>query len=364
MVDDQAKQARGLLLQFMYAELEAARSLYMDNLLEQSAFHILRGWRALARLDVLRSGGDGDGDGTVADEDPGELSLETLPVAELVGKDTTGWEESLAAVQGLANGGSDLCRPAAAAMDRGALRLLRKQLELQLHLSDQAYQQAFWKERAATSRLPMLPRPRSLGAVALVLVIAVGAWLYLSQASDVDGEEASAGGAANQGADKSRAAVPPDDRITEPPPPRTTKNHEVTLAQVSEVKEAGTYWNAEGCLVFKEWIKVKLPAVSRAAMVELSVDNNDVYELSFRKGKDEVGLARLEPNKRLPGLRVATVQAPKSAQEDGYDQVWLKALYGDSFYSLGHLVLKGGAKADTKATPDAGTGTDAGMGTK
>lgn len=351
MADEQIK----LLLQFMYAELEAARSLYMDNLLEQSAFHILRGWRALARLDVLRNGGAGDADGTVADEDPGELSLETLPVAALVGKDTTGWEESLAAVQGLANGASDPCRPAAAAMDRGALRLLRKRLELQLHLSDQAYQQAFWKERAAESRLPMLFRPRSAGAVALVLVLAVGAWLYLSRASDDDGEEASTGDAANKSADKSRAAVPPDDRTTEPPPPTITKNHEVPLAQVSEVKKAGTYWNAKGCLVFKEWVKIKLPAVSRAAMVELSVDNNDVYELSFRKGKEEVGLTRLEPNKRLAGLRVTTAQVPKPAQEDGYDQIWLKALYGDNFYSLGHLVLKGAATTDAKGTdrPDA-----------
>ena len=91
-----------------------------------------------------------------------------------------------------------------------------------------------------------------------------------------------------------------------------------------------------------------------AARGERSTENSDVNELSVHKGEDEVGLERLGPDKRRSGLRVMTVKVPESARKEGFDMIQLKAVIGDSFYSLGHLLLKGVAEG---APQDAGPGT-------
>lgn len=341
MANNPTGQARGLLLRFMHAELEAARSLYMDNLLEQSAYHILRGWRALARLNILSPDGSMPEDGT---PHPG---LDDLPLADLIGKEPAGWKESLAAMQELVGQGADPARPPAASQDRGTLRRLRKHIEFQLHLSDQAYQRMFWKERAATSRWPRLIQPKTVGGALALALVALGLGIYFTRAPEAtdkdDGKAATSG--------RSPGAAASNNQPLAPPMPRNIKDQEVTLARVAEVKKAGTHWNAEGNVVFKTVVKVKLPAVSRADTVELSVDNNDVYVLSFHKGRAEVGRVRMEPNKRLSGLRVATVQTPRGALEAGYDLLQLTALFGDSFYSLGHLVLKQAAGKRQGASP-------------
>jgi len=338
MARDNQSQEAGLLLQFMFAELEAARSLYMDNLLEQAAFHLLRGWRALARLQAA-SGAEGD------------QAPESPDLAALLGKEPAAWQESLASMRELAGEGFDPARPPSSALDRKTQRRFRKHMELQLHLADLAHQRAFRKQRAATSRWPLaglrLPRG-SLPVAGVLAAVAVGIYLY--NAPEIREPKKAEGKKAGSGVAPRVPAAPPE----EPPPPKNSKNQEVTLAQVSEVKKAGSMWHAEGNVVFLDWVKVKLPKVTRAAEVELSTDNNDVYELSFYKGEHEVGLERLEPNKRLSGLRVLTVKIPKRAQKEGFDMIKLKAVIGDSFYSLGHMLLKGEVKG---ASQDAGPGT-------
>lgn len=335
MVRDNQDQEAGLLLQFMFAELEAARSLYMDNLLEQAAFHLLRGWRALARLQTP--------EGAAAQQ-----TREALDLAALLGKEPAGWSESLASLRALVGEDDDQLRPLTAALDRKTQRRLRKHIELQLHLCDQAYQRAFRQQRSATSRWLQVGRrlPRgSLVVVGVLIALAVG--IYLARAPEIRPPKKGKGGQAAAG----HGTTVQDDAAEDPPPPKNTKNREVTLAQVKKVKKAGSMWHAEGNVVFLDWVKVKLPGVMTAASVELSVDNNDVYELSFHKGEQEVGLERLEPNKALSGLRVLTVKIPEGAQEDGFDMIQLKAVIGDSFYSLGHLLLKGKGQRAGDAGP-------------
>jgi hypothetical protein len=116
-------------------------------------------------------------------------------------------------------------------------------------------------------------------------------------------------------------------------------------ADFSSPRAAGSAWNADGNHVFScaptcRELRLALPALAHAPALELSVDNNDRYELLFYRGDTAVARANVDPHPTAPGLRVAEVQVPAAAVAGGFDAVGVRPLYGDGRYSLGHLVLR------------------------
>ena len=73
--------------------------------------------------------------------------------------------------------------------------------------------------------------------------------------------------------------------------------------------------------------------------MDVSLDNNDVYILSFQRDSVEMGEVSVSPDLRVEGFRVLTVPAPEQAVSEGYDSILITASEGDATYSLGHLLL-------------------------
>jgi hypothetical protein len=70
--------------------------------------------------------------------------------------------------------------------------------------------------------------------------------------------------------------------------------------------------------------------------LELSVDNNDTYEVNCLAGGDSAFRRRVEPRKNGGGLAVHRWDLPEPTT---IDEVVVTAREGDRSYSLGHLVL-------------------------
>ncbi len=318
------------MLRLTFTELEAGRSLYMDGLLEQAALHIVRGWRTLAYLDAVEQGEQPEDLGAIA------LGSGSLPVGKLIAKDPRGWEESLAALEELAtlSGAPGQRQPTTGG--RKARNQLRQHIARQLNLLDLAYNGLLWRERTAAIPGFWLARRYGLPLMVVVAFAAVSFAIYTLHTAEDQVEQQAADG---QDPPADGEPAPADGPATPPPPP-TTKNLTVKLAELATVKTNGTPWNAEGNKLFSRWIKVQLPAPSSAGTVELSVDNNDVYELRFLNQDKQVGLVRLEPATEDHGLYVSQVKVPAAAQKARYDLIEVSVVMGDNFYSLGHLVLK------------------------
>lgn len=114
-----------------------------------------------------------------------------------------------------------------------------------------------------------------------------------------------------------------------------------SLADIEEPKEVGTEWDAEGNLILMgEGVIVDLGEVRTAHKVEISVDNNDTYEMTFLKNGRAIDSIILAPKfTDIPGLRVDLVEVPKRAQRSGFNQIKVDVVSGDGLYSLGHLRL-------------------------
>jgi hypothetical protein len=101
---------------------------------------------------------------------------------------------------------------------------------------------------------------------------------------------------------------------------------------------AGTAWNAPGNHVFScrpDCAELRL-TVASAARVEVTLDNNDAYRLTWYRAGRPLGHADLPRDETTGGMRLALVDAPPAARE-GYDTIGVLPLFGDGAYSLGHL---------------------------
>ena len=305
-----------LLLRYMYAEIQAARSLQMDNLLQQSALHILRAWHALKCLEAQEKG---DALPTI-----GSCTLvpEELPVAAKIARDPAGWEESLAAVRGLSSADLIPQEDPVRAESKRDRRRLERQITLQIGLAEAAYYEVHRRLGPRGLGGLLQDRGKLFSWVLVVALLAAGLTIYFIKFSGRTP-------AATQGVAPAVGA----------PPAHQAKNETVKLAQVAKPKEVGMPWDAPGNVLFKEWIKVKLPELATARQVVISVDNNDSYAVGFFNKGTALGSATVKKLKMGAGLRIAKVEVPEEAIKAGYDTIKVEVVEGDGAYSLGHLSL-------------------------
>jgi len=303
----------------MYAELVAARSLFMDGFLGQAALHLVSAWHALGCLQAQERDEE-------LPELPLEISLEDLPNGPRLAKRKELWVESLEAIQQFS--------PAAAPQDwieqhtdlQDASRARRKRflilLRYQLKAAEETYQKLAWQQRRLTMRRFMSSgRAKLLVAGLVLLALVAGVAIILSTGGS--------NGVATGGKSSSAAA----------PPPPAALIKKVKLADVNKPVEKGTAFDAKGNTHFADVVEVLLGKVMSATKVELSLDNNDDYRVDFLKGQVTVGSVTTPKNAKISGLRVARLDVPEAAVDKGYDRVRVVFIKGDTIHVLGHLRL-------------------------
>lgn len=113
------------------------------------------------------------------------------------------------------------------------------------------------------------------------------------------------------------------------------------IEDLSVPKAPGTPWNAPGNLILPmTGAHIALGRPKQTAQLEISLDNNDKYQLLFMRDLHVLAKMDIEPE-RIPGkggLQVYTVDIPPAAQ-DGFDALRIFPYRGDNKYSLGHVRL-------------------------
>ena len=117
------------------------------------------------------------------------------------------------------------------------------------------------------------------------------------------------------------------------------RNVPYPLSAYSHVVAEGTPWDADSNLLFEEneTVEFSLDKPRAVAEVDITLDNNDRYELTLF-GDGEPRKLVLGPNNKKEGLaRYVQRVAP---QVDNVRKITLRAIAGDQAYSMGHLVLR------------------------
>lgn len=124
----------------------------------------------------------------------------------------------------------------------------------------------------------------------------------------------------------------------------------------------GTAWDRPGNYVFHcapDCPELRLTSTVRetAAQIEVSVDDNDAYRMTWYRDGRALGHVDLPRDEAAPGLRVRNVDAPAAARA-GYDAIGVLPLFGDGAYALGHLrpLPASELSADRSVTGEAAAG--------
>ncbi|MBN1211187.1 MAG: hypothetical protein JXA92_01295 [candidate division Zixibacteria bacterium] len=101
----------------------------------------------------------------------------------------------------------------------------------------------------------------------------------------------------------------------------------------------GTSYNHNACrLLGPGGIKIRFNDRRKDPRLEVSVDCNDEYRMTFFDDTAEVAAVMIPPTwLKSGGISVDTVQVPPAAADRGYDNVLIVPVKGDGAYSFGHL---------------------------
>jgi len=113
----------------------------------------------------------------------------------------------------------------------------------------------------------------------------------------------------------------------------------VSYDDISEPRREGTAWSDKGNLILNRGgMTVTLEERSYKSLIEVSVDNNDTYEIVFYSNSEKLGFVETgeEPT---PGLRLCKLNIPTAAVKTGFNRIVIKPLFGDGYYSVGHVRL-------------------------
>lgn len=114
---------------------------------------------------------------------------------------------------------------------------------------------------------------------------------------------------------------------------------EKTYADICKPIAAGILWNAEGTTEIRpSGLLVRSDTTFHAQRIEVSVDHNDNYGITFYSDSIKVGRS-LMPRRsyHLGGMRIDTVEIPELAYLAGYNRMRIYPERGDDMYSIGHL---------------------------
>jgi arabinofuranosyltransferase len=118
----------------------------------------------------------------------------------------------------------------------------------------------------------------------------------------------------------------------------------VPLGALAVVRENGTPWNFEGNRILKTPLAVVCDDRPGRRYLDVSLDSDDLYELTFLKKGDIVGSMGLGPipeHRRSPGLVSHTEDLPPGARSRGFDTIVVTPVRGNDQYAIGHLLLDG-----------------------
>jgi hypothetical protein len=115
--------------------------------------------------------------------------------------------------------------------------------------------------------------------------------------------------------------------------------HRIAADAVSAPKRDGHPWN-EGTVPIEcdpacPELRVSWPAVQRPRGIEISLDHNDRYRITFYRAGEQLGFRELALQHHGNGLCVHAVPVPEG--RGGFDEIGVVPLYGDGRYALGHL---------------------------
>ena len=122
-----------------------------------------------------------------------------------------------------------------------------------------------------------------------------------------------------------------------------------TLDQLSTIRQAGTPGNAEGNRILTLPLAVYCPPKRGRRYLDITLDSDDRYFLTFLSGSRIVSTLDLGPipeYRRQPGLTDYTLDVPGRARRDGFDTVVVSPVAGDNHYAIGHLLVEGNPATD------------------
>ena len=120
-------------------------------------------------------------------------------------------------------------------------------------------------------------------------------------------------------------------------------------SEVATLRQPGTPGTAEGNRVLTAPLAVTFPARSGRRYLDVTLDSDDRYVLTFlRDGRmiSTLELGPIPPHRRQPGLADYTVDIPGRARRGGFDTIVVSPVAGDEHYALGHLVVEGSPATD------------------
>ncbi|MCA9945311.1 MAG: hypothetical protein KC449_17630 [Anaerolineales bacterium] len=112
------------------------------------------------------------------------------------------------------------------------------------------------------------------------------------------------------------------------------------LTAVQTAKPAGTPLDSPGVLLFSpRGLEIQLETAVHPTQLQLSLDNNDDYQLVYFNDGVEVG-QQLVPAPYTPdGLAVHEVAIPETAVAAGFNRVRIFPMRGDNLFGLGHFTF-------------------------
>jgi arabinofuranosyltransferase len=122
-----------------------------------------------------------------------------------------------------------------------------------------------------------------------------------------------------------------------------------TLEQLAAVRQSGTAIDTDGNHVLTAALAVSIPPRRGRRYLDVTLDSDDRYVLTFLAGKRMVStleLGPIPPHRRQPGLAPYTVDVPARAREAAFDTIVVTPMTGDNHYALGHLLLEGNPATD------------------
>ncbi|MBW1668564.1 MAG: hypothetical protein JRJ66_11015 [Deltaproteobacteria bacterium] len=110
----------------------------------------------------------------------------------------------------------------------------------------------------------------------------------------------------------------------------------ITEFDVRTIRSEGTPWNAAGNIQFDYMLDIALTQKTTIKSIDVSVDNNDVYEIRGLQNGEWILITTIYP-KRTPGLVRHKIHLDNMVLN--VDKVRIVAISGDGMYSLGHLLV-------------------------
>lgn len=113
----------------------------------------------------------------------------------------------------------------------------------------------------------------------------------------------------------------------------------------------GAVWNAPGHVVlFRKRLFVEFDTehLDNRQMLEITLDHNDRYRLTFVSDSDPVAVLDIGPEIIDGGMKLYRLAIPDEARQKGFDGALIEPVEGDGYYSVGHVRLLTGSQGQTE----------------